>query len=376
MRFTRLTLENWRNFKRIELRLARRVFIVGPNASGKSNLLDAFRFLRDVAKPEGGFQVAVRERGGVSQIRCLHARRHPSVALEVDVELEGTTWSYRLEFAQDNQRQPIVARERALREGELLLDRPDADDAGDTSRLSQTHLEQVTVNKRFRELADFFAEVRYLHVVPQLIRDPRRVLPVSRDPFGGDFLPQLATTPKKTLEARLRKINRALQVALPQLKELRLEKDNRGVPHLKGLYEHWRPKAGWQSEEHLSDGTLRLIGLLWAFLDGDHPLLLEEPELSLHSGVVRHIPAMMARAGRKAGRQIILSTHSRELLLDVGIGPEEVVLLIPSQEGTQAVLATADREIRALLEGGVPMADAVFPRTAPEQAAQLALFGT
>ena len=125
-----------------------------------------------------------------------------------------------------------------------------------------------------------------------------------------------------------------------------------------------------------SDGTLRLIGLLWAFLDGDHPLLLEEPELSLHSGVVRHIPAMMARAGRKAGRQIILSTHSRELLLDVGIGPEEVVLLIPSQEGTQAVLATADREIRALLEGGVPMADAVFPRTAPEQAAQLALFGT
>jgi len=377
MRFTRLTLENWRNFKHVELELTRRVFIVGPNASGKSNLLDVFRFLRDVAKPEGGgFQGAVRERGGVSQIRCLHARQHPSVATEVEVELGGSTWGYRLEFAQDNQRQPIVVRERVQRDGAVLLARPDEEDAEDRSRLSQTHLEQVTVNKRFRELADFFAEVRYLHVVPQLIRDPRRVLPVSRDPFGGDFLQQLATTPKKTLEARLRKINRALQVALPQLKELKLEKDNRGIPHLRGLYEHWRPKAGWQSEEHLSDGTLRLIGLLWAFLDGDHPLLLEEPELSLHSGVVRHIPAMMSRAGRKAGRQIILSTHSRDLLLDKGIGPQEVVLLIPSQEATRAELAASDREIRALLEGGVPIADAVLPRTAPEQAAQLALFGT
>lgn len=148
------------------------------------------------------------------------------------------------------------------------------------------------------------------------------------------------------------------------------------VPHLRGLYEHWRPKAGWQSEEHLSDGTLRLIGLLWAFLDGDHPLLLEEPELSLHAGVVRHIPAMMVRAGRKVGRQVMLSTHSRDLLLDEGIGREEVVLLIPSQEATQAELAASDREIRALLDGGVPMADAVLPRTAPAEAAELALFGT
>jgi hypothetical protein len=85
---------------------------------------------------------------------------------------------------------------------------------------------------------------------------------------------------------------------------------------------------------------------------------------------------MMSRAGRKAGRQIILSTHSRDLLLDKGIGPQEVVLLIPSQEATRAELAASDREIRALLEGGVPIADAVLPRTAPEQAAQLALFGT
>lgn len=96
--------------------------------------------------------------------------------------------------------------------------------------------------------------------------------------------------------------------------------------------------------------------------------MLEEPELSLHAGVVRHIPAMMARAGRKAGRQIILSTHSRELLLDKGIGAEEVVLLVPSQEATQAVLAASDRQpaqcLRPLVEGDLD--EAVLRRLAAE----------
>jgi hypothetical protein len=151
-------------------------------------------------------------------------------------------------------------------------------------------------------------------------------------------------------------------------------RDERGVPHLSGLYEHWRPNAGWQREGQFSDGTLRLLGLLWGFLDGSAPLLLEEPELSLHTAVVRHIPRMMARIGRKAGRQFLLSTHSADLLSDDGIAPEEVLLLVPSNEGTVVNLAAQEPAIRALLEGGVSMADAVLPRTAPRNAAQLSLF--
>ena len=123
------------------------------------------------------------------------------------------------------------------------------------------------------------------------MREPDRSVGKVRDPFGGDFLEQLARTPKKTLDARLRRIASVLRVAVPQLEELVLERDQAsGVPHLKGLYKHWRPNAGWQTEEHVSDGTLRLLGLLWVFLDGAAPLLLEEPELSLHTAVVRHIP--------------------------------------------------------------------------------------
>jgi len=71
LRFTYLRLENWRNFAEADVDLQRRVFLVGPNASGKSNFLDAFRFLYDIVSVGGGFQEAVRKRGGVSSIRCL-----------------------------------------------------------------------------------------------------------------------------------------------------------------------------------------------------------------------------------------------------------------------------------------------------------------
>ena len=78
MLISRLTLKNWRNFTNVDVALQQRQFIVGPNASGKSNLLDAFRFLRDIAKQKGGgLQDAIEKRGGLSKIRCLSAGRDP-----------------------------------------------------------------------------------------------------------------------------------------------------------------------------------------------------------------------------------------------------------------------------------------------------------
>jgi predicted ATPase len=376
---TALRLENWRNFLSVDVNLQKRVFVVGPNAAGKSNLLDAIRFLRDIADVQGGFQRAVHTRRGVSQIRSLHARRYPNIAIEVDITLpENDLWKYRIEFTQDNNRRVVIKKEVVWHGSERVLNRPDENDDGDPNRLTQTHLEQVSANKRFRVIADFLSGIRYLHLIPQLIREPDRSVGREKDPFGGDFLEQLARTQRsqrRTYESRMRKIAEALRIAVPQLKELRLEKDDRGVAHLQFLYEHWRPKAGWQTEDQFSDGTLRLLGLLWVFLDGSAPLLLEEPELSLHSAVIKHIPQILARIARKAGRQTLVSTHSADLLSDEGIEPNEVLMLVPSSEGTQVSVADSDEQVRSLLDGGMSIGDVVLPRTAPANSVQLALFG-
>lgn len=377
LRFTHVALRNWRNFTAVEVPLQRRGFLIGPNASGKSNFLDAFRFVLDIASVGGGFQEAVRRRGGVSKLRSLAARRYPDVTLRMKMgsDEDPAAWEYELSFNQDKLRHPLVRQEKVTRGSETLLDRPNELDRADPERLTQTYLEQVNVNREFREVAAFFEGIRYLHIVPQLVRDPERSVGRRNDPYGGDFLEQVARTQERTQRARLRRIREALSVAVPQLSELELTRDERGTPHLRGRYVHWRPLGAWQAEDQFSDGTLRLLGLLWAVLDGSGPLLLEEPELSLHPDVVRHVPQMFARVQRRTGRQIIVSTHSTDLLLDEGIGLNEVLLLQPGENGTEVRVATAFQEIMELVEAGVSLPEAVIPHTRPGRAQQLMLFG-
>jgi predicted ATPase len=376
MRINRLRLDNWRNFRAVDAPLQKRVFLVGPNASGKSNFLDSLRFLQDLAIDGGGLREAVNRRRGVAKIRCLAARRPPDVAIKaeiVDDSEKSAVWTYHVVFNQDNNSRPIVKQEFVARGGETLLQRPDKDDRADPERLTQTHLEQVNANKEFRPIVELFRSIRYLHIVPQLVRDPGRYVAKDKDPFGGDFLEQVVRTTPKTASARFRAIAAVLQAAVPQLKEVKIERDETtGEPHLMGRFENWRPGAGWQREDQFSDGTLRMIGLLWAVFEGSGPLLLEEPELSLHAGVIRHLPQMFAKVARKKGRQIIISTHSPELLSDPGIAPDEVLMLQPDAEGTRVGTAANDAEIVALLEGGLSIADVVIPKTAPPNAEQLA----
>ncbi|MBZ5500248.1 MAG: AAA family ATPase [Acidobacteriia bacterium] len=383
MQFRHLKLKNWRNFVNVDLSFGERLFLTGPNASGKSNLLDAFRFLRDIAKTGGGLQQAVRERGSLGKIRCLAARRYPDVELEVVLEENGsanaTVWRYGIGMRQESrgQRRVMLTHERVWRNDEILLDRPDDEDKKDDWRLTQTHLEQIASNVSFRSVADTFQKTLYLHLVPQLLKHPNLANreAAGEDPFGLKFLDRIMSAPEKTRRARLRKIEQALKIAVPELENLTDIRDDRGLPHLEALYKHWRPQGGRQREDQFSDGTLRLIGLLWALLEGDDLLLLEEPELSLHAGVVAKLPALIWRLQKQKMRQVIISSHSAEMLADRGIRATEVALLRPrGSEGTVVELAADNRDIRLLLDGGMAMSDAILPMTAPEEIEQMDLF--
>jgi predicted ATPase len=373
-----LILQNWRNFQNVDVPLRGRAFLVGPNASGKSNLLDVFRFLRDIAKDGGGLQKAVADRGRLPKIRCLSARRSPNVEIEIHLaesSEEPVKWKYAIGITQEKggKRRPILVYERVWSGEELILNRPDEHDKEDAQRLTQTHLEQINSNKLFREIAAFLTSIQYMHLVPQLLRYPE-AFPghdMPDDPFGKRFLENLAKTSERTRSSRLNKIEGALHDVVPQLKELSFIKDETGAPHLEAVYEHWRPKAGKQREDQFSDGTLRLIALLWSLQDGKSLLLLEEPELSLNAGIVNQLAPMISRLQRQTKRQVMLSTHSPDLLSDKGIGGEDVLLLKPGPEGTEVQVATSQKDIRPLLESGLSIADAVLPITNPQKALSL-----
>ncbi|WP_080404278.1 AAA family ATPase [Burkholderia ubonensis] len=382
---THIKLKNWRNFREVDVPLRERTYLLGANAAGKSNFLDVFRFLRDVSKPQGGgLQKAIYDREGIQKLRCLHARRDPEVSIEVhlaeSIDDDRPTWRYLLGFKPEGKgaQRTLVSMEQVWHNEKCLLNRPDNKDREDTVRLTQTALEQIQVNANFRELATFFGETTYLHLVPQLLKYSDKIggQRLEEDPFGQGFLERIAKTPEKTRDSRLKKIGAALQLAVPQFKELRFTSDKiNGRPHLEAMYSHYRPNAGWQREEQFSDGTLRLLALLWVLLEGDSLLLLEEPELSLNDAIVREIPQLLQRILRhrkRRQRQVLISTHSEALLSNPGIDGRGVLLLEPVAEGTR-VRSINDKESIAL-RSGLSVADVILPQTHPHAAEQLGLW--
>lgn len=383
IRFSHLKLKNWRNFIQVDVKLVRRMFIVGPNAIGKSNLLDVFRFLREVAAEGGGLATAVKNRRGMSRLRSLHYRAPLSSDVEIDVEVvatDGSSWRYLLAFNKADKKLglvPVVTREKVWKRdsaqepwGDPVVNRPTKEDKADAKLMTQTWLQQVTQNQSFRELAEFFASVGYLHLVPQLIREEQRPAEESlgADAYGRDLLSRIRSTSAKTKAARLERIRIVLATAVPNLTELELVPDENNNPHLQAKFKHWRGPAAKQDEREFSDGTLRLIGLLWALQEKSGPLLLEEPELSLHTALVRQLAPFIARAQRTSGgRQAFISTHSDELMSDQGIGPNEILLVRSASEGSEVIHGADIPAIRIALEGGLTAADIVMPMTAKAQ---------
>jgi predicted ATPase len=376
---SKIKLKNWKNFQDVDISLKDRVFVVGPNAAGKSNFLDAFRFLRDISKPGGGLQKAVTDRGGISKIRCLAARRYPDVELEISLSEFGSDlpdWKYAIGIRQESRgnRLPYLSYERVWKNKELIVERPDKEDKKDNERLTQTYLEQINANKEFREINKFLESVLYLHLIPQLLKHPSSFTgpDLPGDPFGKGFLERISKVNENTRKAWLKRIENALRFAVPQLKELNYTEES-GKPHLEAIYDHWRHGAGKQREEQFSDGTLRLIGLFWSLQEGSGLLLLEEPELSLNGAIVSKIPALIYKLQKQRKKQIILTSHSTDLLNDIGISLDEILLLEPRAEGTQIKPANSFPEIKAMLEEGMTPGAAILPRTKPKKINQLAL---
>lgn len=375
--FKSIKLRNWKNFGNVTTVLSDRMFVVGANASGKSNFLDAFRFLKDVAT--NGLQKAVRARGGIEKIRNLNAR-NPSY-VEISVILQETKdskiidWQYTLQFnyagGSQGKRDTNISLEKIIKDGSTIIERKYNDPNEDYLSKQFTLLEQPAINSKFRPIYECFRSIAYVNVIPQLIRESDSFIPsdANEDFYGRNLLETIATTPERIRKSRLNSINKVLRMAVPQFSNLSFILDEKGRPHLQVKYKHFRPQGAYQREDQFSDGTLRLLGIIWAILDGEGLMLLEEPELYLHSEIVKQLPMFIASAQRqkKGGvRQVIISSHSYDLLNTDTISVDEIILLKQGKEDTTVEPANTIETVLEKIRAGYTPADAVIPQVAPE----------
>jgi predicted ATPase len=284
-------------------------------------------------------------------------------------------WHYELNFKhtgggiRENQVKIVSEKVFSGREQRYVLDRSAETLGEDEETLKYTYLEQPNANKDFRVIQQFLQNVEYLNVVPQMVRESASssYSGDKEDYYGRNFLKRLALLNDNTRRSYFRKINEFLKLAVPQLEELSFVKDEIGVPHLEARYVHWRTRGSKQQEMQFSDGTLRLIGFLFALIDSNGVLLLEEPEINLHPGIVAQFPEFIAKIQRvkKGGRQVFITTHSYDILSNEGIAPEEVLLLTNSPEGTEVEVLSNVEKAKNILAAGFSMADVVMPLTKP-----------
>ena len=361
----RLIAQNWRNFQHIDVQLSERQFIVGPPASGKSNLLDIFRCLREIAAAAGGFQNAIAARGGTAQLRCFTAKPDAAIALELHLAPNAAapaTWRYAIGFGQVP---PTLTHERLWQGDKLLLARPTAEDKNTPERLTRSVLERNS-EAAYSELTHFFQAITELQLPPKLHHFPDGIQQdtVANNANGqgvNALLERIASADEETRRARLKTIEAGLTLAVPQFAQLAFIRDSdTGHPHLQARYSHWPPQAGWQREDRFSDGTLRLIGLLWALLESDSVLLLEEPEHSLNPEIVSQFAPIFWGMQARKEQQVLISTQSDVMLAEPGIDSTEVLMLTPTETGTTAKLAADIEDVQVLLNAGLTAGEVVF----------------
>ena len=86
-------------------------------------------------------------------------------------------------------------------------------------------------------------------------------------------------------------------------------------------------------------------------------MLLLEPELSLNAAVVQKLASLLAMAQRGTSMQVILPTHSPELLDDEGIRPGEVLVLQVTSDATVANQLSEIAEVEAQISADLPLSE-------------------
>ncbi|HVP94652.1 MAG TPA: AAA family ATPase [Methanoregulaceae archaeon] len=400
MPITSIAVTNFKSFHDMVFEPASFNIIIGSNASGKSNLIQVFKFLRDIAKY--GLQNAVSLQGGVEYLRNTVIGTSEDFSFRIAYQLEETrqdiiglkdrnsvyfaskelVYEFSLHFT-DTTAGYEVTRDHLVISGDFLLQ------AGDELR---------TIGSGTLGLSQVGGEVMYL------VRPPEGIILRDEDLFPYQFQHQETPTTRliannpvtvpgiPPLEWIFRGIKvydfdpRLLKMAAPMAGKTELEKDGSNLAIvIKGIAEDARKKTAFLNlmrdmlpfvddvaveklldmslflklkevfgpdkyipASMVSDGTINIAALIIAlYFEERRVTIIEEPEKNIHPALIAKLVSMLKDAsGRK---QIIVTTHNPEMVKHVAI--EDIILINRDKDGFSRLSRPRDKkEIRAFLE--------------------------
>lgn len=380
MKLTHIAITNWRNFAHIEFDLSSRLFVVGPNSSGKTNLLAALRFLGDIGRR--GLVAASEDLGGPDRYFRSGADSAAFVATFNDTQnsAEFALFLRLMSAGSESTKRGSDADQTFAfpmtdpLTGELndrYLDVHQTITAGGKKPAYEGEFFPVEDEEAQRtRVRQTLAGIRYIHP------NPKKMLERSDryDPdHGTGFFQHAGRFSDQQLDAVVDRIRPIMASVVPEVPNLSYQRMGLGTEVVFYSDTPVRGASGVYSHEQFSEGTLRLLGMLFdlATLPRDTSVvLIEEPETFLQASVVRSLPSLLAEVAMNRDVQMIISTHSPELIDSELVLPSQVLMLRSENGETTGELLSQsnDPRIKAVVSAGLPKSqgiDAVNGRTIP-----------
>ena len=336
--------------------------LIGPNASGKSNLIEIIALLQAAPRDLAGF---IRESGGITDW-LWKGDNYPNRIGRVEVILNVHTATrplrYLLEIGEQSQRFDILEeklenehiyaagyanpyRYFLIREGKGVV----------RTHLNETQTPLIDTDNAIPRGQSVLREIRNPTLHPEIYQVSRQFddIRLYREWNMGRKSnirkPQPTDAPNDFLLedfSNVALVLNQLQKSGPFIREI--EENLQNFYH---LYEQvsvgiqantaqlWIREKGLENvvpATRLSDGTLRFLALLMILCHPDPPPLIciEEPELGLHPDVIPQIAELLKSASERT--QIIVTTHSKALIDEFSDVPGSVVVCERTDEfGTE-----------------------------------------
>ena len=340
---TSLRLVNFKNFADETLRVGPFTVIVGANASGKSNIRDAFRFLHGIGRGytlaeimggkygEGGQREWAGIRGAPNEIVEFG---HQAFSVAVEATLWDTTLRYVVEVDYDvfgdgefrvkseelgKDASPVYG---CYRDGQhLVLDvgnleervYPMSSSAPYLSDAAPTYWppgETTPADDPTVDLKDSLANMRFLDLVPDRMREP--ALPGAKLGDSGQNLAVVLERICNDPERRNVLVSWLHELTPMDVKGFEFPRDPSGRVHLQILERNGRRVSAYSA----SDGTLRFLATLAALL-GPNPAgvyFFEEIDNGIHPNRLWLLLDLIEKQTAKNGIQVITTAHSPALL--------------------------------------------------------------
>jgi predicted ATPase len=334
-----ITLQNFKSFGVLQkIPLEPITVLVGPNNSGKSNLLSVGQFVSDCVfrSPED----ALKDAGGIENV--IH---RPTVADGiVHIGWASDEGSYSVEFFAQKNRLRVQKESMSKLEGSFAPKRAEQQPFELLQSLTSLPDKGASTRGIWRPLL----ASRRLHLALNALREDAQFVTEPRLTDNGAELASVVALWRSAYPEKSAQLDDFLRKCLPEVKFVL------ALPSRPGLQRLWVEQKNGQRFDapRLSEGMLCFIAMAMHIIDlgPETVLFIEEPERSIHPQRLHELVELMRLAWHERRCQFVLSTHSPVLLDDFRDVPESIILFRRDTTPEQNTLVRRMADLPGLME--------------------------